>query len=313
MKLLTIGVPSYNDSVMLEITLSNLLPLISNPEIEILVSDNHSPDNSADVLEQYTSMSNGRISSFVQMSNLGFRGNLSFLAENASGKYIWFIGIGERIQTACLEAVLDALRRLAPTNAVVSGKVSEDQLDAPGELHFAESQVDHRAPLFSETISLNIIRRDLAASSLRRAANASGDYWPHIEAVLEARDKDGLRANTIFASAPIVSIAPNFDGWWFDRDESYELSLAQIQILFTAAQGSGKNPWLVWRLRKMRTLGLGEIVLRARKNGRKFSRHEIQEMHVQARLNFFQRQLLGIAQRTPLWLFRILAPLARIL
>jgi glycosyltransferase involved in cell wall biosynthesis len=312
MTMLTIGVPSYNDSVMLERTLRNLLTLTSNPEIEILVSDNHSPDNSADVLDKYVSMSNNRISSFVQTSNLGFRGNLRFLSENASGKYIWFIGIGEQIQTACLDGVLDALGSSAPTNAVVSGKFAEDLIEVSDELHFEESQVDPRTPLFSETISLNILRRDLAADSLGKASSSTGDYWPHIEAVLEARAREGLRANTIFSSAPIVSIAPNFDGWWFDRDESYELSLAQIRILFTAASGSGSHPWLTRRLRRMRTLGLGEIVLRARKNGRKFSWVEIQTMEVQGKLNFFQRRLLGIAQGTPLWLFRLLTPLARI-
>lgn len=313
MKLLSIGVPSFNDETMLQATLTNLMPLVGHPEIEILVSDNNSPDNSSAILETFRTQLGGAIQTYVQTANLGFRGNLGFLAANATGKYIWYIGIGERIDVASIDIVLDLLRHFEPTNLVVSGVVSEELPRLSGNLHIAEGRKDSSCPLYSETISLNILKRHFAAAALGETVNSTGDFWPHIEAILDSLSAEGSSANTVFIRNPLVAIAPNADGWWFDRNEAFTLSLAQIRILLDSTNGSINSRWLKQRLKRMRTIGLGEIVLRSRKNGRIFTQDELRLIQSEACLNLFQTALLLIAHATPLRIFRALSPLAKFL
>lgn len=311
MKLLTIGVPSFNDAAMLRETLANLTPLIGHPELEILVSDNKSPDSSSDVLRAFETQFAGSVQIFVQPANLGFRGNLGFLAAKSSAKYIWFLGIGERLETGAINDLLDVLRQIEPTNIVVSGIVSSKLPTPPARLVVSESRSDATSPLYSETISLNILKRAPAAEALARNANSTGDFWPHLEVILESLAAEGSAANTAFFSDPIVAIAPNTDGWWFDKSEAYTLSLAQIRILRDALDGSINSHWLKKRLNRMRSIGLGEIVLRSRKNGRTFTKDELRLIQSEAQLNLLQRGLLLVAYLTPLKAFQLFSPLAR--
>lgn len=311
MKLLAIGVPSFNDAAMLRETLTNLTPLTGHPELEILVSDNNSPDSSSEVLREFEKQVAGSAQVYVQTANLGFRGNLGFLAAKSSAKYIWFLGIGERIETGAINDLLDILRKNEPTNMVVSGIVSSKIPTPPARLAISESRSDATSPLYSETISLNILKREPAAESLGGNANSSGDFWPHLEVILESLAAEGSAANTAFVRNPIVAIAPNADGWWFDRNEAFNLSLAQIRILRDALKGSSNSDWLKHRLNRMRTIGLGEIILRSRKNGRIFTKEEMRLIQSEAELNLIQRILLLLAHLTPLRVFQVFSPLAR--
>jgi hypothetical protein len=128
---------------------------------------------------------------------------------------------------------------------------------------------------------------------------------------LEARTHQQDKANSLFALEPIVSISPNLDGWWFDRERAYELSLAQIEILDAAEHQPGSTLWLKRRLYRMRAVGLGEIILRSRKNGQEVSRDEIKAIRRRAKLGFWLQIPLLLAARTPLGLFDLLAPIAR--
>lgn len=312
MTILTLAVPSFNDAQMLEKTLRNLAPLVSKSQIEIIVSDNASPDRSSQVLQTFTAESRGEVKVFVQNTNLGFKGNLLFLAEHATGEYIWFVGIGECLQIEYLDPILDLLRLENPTNMVVSGAVADQPVGQVEELRVLKSTENGLTPLFSETISLNILKRASAFEALSLGANLTGDYWPHLEVILEVIHHEGTAANTIFIDNPVVAIAPNLDGWWFDRSEAFKLSLAQIKLLSKAVSQLSISPWLMRRLWRLRTFGLGEIVLRSRKNGRKFTKAEIRLMFMDGALNTFQKTLLNVANVTPLWIFRILAPLTRL-
>lgn len=311
MTLLSICVPSFNDSAMLQKTLDNLLSIAEIPNIEVVISDNNSTDNSREVLASFDKASQGRFIEHVQKSNLGFRGNIAFLSSVATGDYVWFLGIGECINHAAIAPILEALNRYKPTNFVVSGIVSNELSPFSGSLTVVSSKDEPSTPLFSETISLNIIKRELALTSLQQGSSASGDYWPHLEAILEARGHEKERANSLFAAEPIVSISPNLDGWWFDRDGAYNLSLAQIEILAAHDREPVSTPWLKRRLYRMRAVGLGEIILRSRKNGKEFSGDELNTIRQRAKLGLWLQIPLILAAKTPLRIFAVLAPIAR--
>ncbi|MBE6105122.1 glycosyltransferase [Anaerovibrio lipolyticus] len=90
--LLTIGIPTYNRSKYLDRCLGAVLSDIGNDDsIEVLVSDNASKDNTAEVLARYKSLySNLRV--VHQKENIGGTNNFSYIWEHAAGEYVNLIG-----------------------------------------------------------------------------------------------------------------------------------------------------------------------------------------------------------------------------
>jgi glycosyltransferase involved in cell wall biosynthesis len=81
---------TYNRAGTLRETLDSILPQAAErPEIEVLVSDNASTDETADVLRGYCERHPGLRHS-RNAENLGFDGNVVACIENASGEYVAF-------------------------------------------------------------------------------------------------------------------------------------------------------------------------------------------------------------------------------
>ncbi|MFA6446260.1 MAG: glycosyltransferase family 2 protein, partial [Candidatus Paceibacterota bacterium] len=83
--LVSIGLPTYNRADDLKTCLDNLTSLEYN-NIEIIISDNHSTDTTAEVCKDYIKKDK-RIRFYRQNTNLGVRKNSIFVLEKAKGKY----------------------------------------------------------------------------------------------------------------------------------------------------------------------------------------------------------------------------------
>lgn len=83
--LVSIGLPTYNRVDDLKACLDNLTNLDYN-NIEIIISDNHSTDTTAEVCKDYIKKDK-RIRFYRQNTNLGVRKNSIFVLEKAKGKY----------------------------------------------------------------------------------------------------------------------------------------------------------------------------------------------------------------------------------
>ena len=82
--LVSVVVPSYNHAKHISKAIDSVLGQ-SFSNFELLISDDHSPDNSWEVISSFTDR---RIRTFRQERNLGPVGNLVFLIRQARGKYI---------------------------------------------------------------------------------------------------------------------------------------------------------------------------------------------------------------------------------
>lgn len=86
--LVTIGIPAYNRAGHLREALDSLLAQ-SYPNLEILVSDDASTDETPRVCQEYA-RKDRRIRFVRQSENLGIAGNHNFLLEEAKGEYfVW--------------------------------------------------------------------------------------------------------------------------------------------------------------------------------------------------------------------------------
>lgn len=108
---LSICIPTYNRVDKLKEMLNFLeeerIQYISN--IEVIVSNNFSNDGTRDYLNSISCFSN--LSIYNQSENLGLIGNIRFLQKVAKGKYLWFIGDDDRLESGIFDEVLHVINK----------------------------------------------------------------------------------------------------------------------------------------------------------------------------------------------------------
>ncbi len=107
--LLTIAVPTWNRSALLRGLLKCLADQRLDPaEVEVLVSNNASPDDTAEVVQSFADRLPLR--SFRQPENIGSDRNFVFCFEQARGRYFWLCSDDDLIVPGGVEILLRHLR-----------------------------------------------------------------------------------------------------------------------------------------------------------------------------------------------------------
>lgn len=109
--LLTIAIPTYNRAELLSICLESILSQLdadSLAEVELLVSDNASTDNTEQVVEAFAKEC--KIFYFKNKSNLGFDGNFIQCFDKSHGKYLWVFSDDDLLLPGALLQILSMLR-----------------------------------------------------------------------------------------------------------------------------------------------------------------------------------------------------------
>lgn len=109
--LLTIAIPTYNRSDRLVRLLQHLAPqLVGEARVELLVSDNASPDETPSVLERFRQQ--GLVFRYIRNeSNIGPDANFQQCFEEAAGKYVWIFGDDDLIVPDGVAAILSVLEQ----------------------------------------------------------------------------------------------------------------------------------------------------------------------------------------------------------
>lgn len=111
--LLTIAIPTYKRAQDLQGLLEVLEPqLVEFPQVELLVSDNASPDETPEVLaaaKARMEAAGARMEVHRQPVNLGADGNFAFCYAQARGRFFWMCGDDDRIVPGALKQVVELL------------------------------------------------------------------------------------------------------------------------------------------------------------------------------------------------------------
>jgi FkbM family methyltransferase len=109
--LLSVCISTYNRAKWLALNLRNLANLLPNPieEIEIVVCDNTSTDDTQEVVKPYLPRTDFRY--YRNPENVGMLGNLRVTAHHARGQYIWILGDDDLVRPGGIENVLQAIRK----------------------------------------------------------------------------------------------------------------------------------------------------------------------------------------------------------
>jgi abequosyltransferase len=124
MAVLSICIPTYNRSQCLSELLDSIIAQ-NVPDIEVVVSDDASPDNTVSVVQDYLGkMPNLKF--LPQPHNLGLDRNFTAVTAAASGDYIWLMGDDDRLEPGGAQRVLDALARWPGVTGLTLGVIDYD-------------------------------------------------------------------------------------------------------------------------------------------------------------------------------------------
>lgn len=110
--LLTIAIPTYHRAQKLDKQLAWAVNAIDGrwDEVELIVSDNASPDETPQVCEKWKEQSGGCLNILRQSQNIGLARNVLFCIKKAQGEFVWVVGDDDIIFDDTIEWVLNQLR-----------------------------------------------------------------------------------------------------------------------------------------------------------------------------------------------------------
>jgi abequosyltransferase len=173
--LLTIAIPTYNRSSYLARLLGGLMPqLIDEPQVELIISDNASPDDTQGVVQSF--QQKGLQLVYIRNEiNHGPDANFLQCFEKANGKYVWLIGDDDFILPAAIEKILRYLSKQEYDLVYVTPYGIQD----PRKIHIpvnssgisevcTPEEFARRVHVFFTFISSNIVNKDRICSSSHR-------------------------------------------------------------------------------------------------------------------------------------------------
>lgn len=107
--ILSICIPTYNRSVFFKQSLDVLCHQINSDDVELIISDNDSPDDTKEVVGEFIKQ-NSRIQYFKQDTNVGASRNFISLMNRAQGKYILLLGDDDILTDNAVSILVDILK-----------------------------------------------------------------------------------------------------------------------------------------------------------------------------------------------------------
>lgn len=130
-KTLTISIPTWNRASLLEELLSQVINQIEiyklEDEIEIIVSDNFSTDNTERIVLNYC-QKNSFLKYSKNDSNLGAKTNVIKSMHLANARFVLLLGDDDRIRHDCLPEIISFLKIHPNTSILIDESKSKNQL-----------------------------------------------------------------------------------------------------------------------------------------------------------------------------------------
>lgn len=121
-KLLTIAIPTYNRENYLKQNLTRIFEQ-NDTQVEVLVCDNASPDNTQQLCEKYSD----QYQNFTYLrnsKNLGYDLNVYHCLEQSNTKYVWFLSDDDFIDAKLIANVITVLNTKSPNGVLVNATVN---------------------------------------------------------------------------------------------------------------------------------------------------------------------------------------------
>lgn len=166
--ILTICMPTYDRKEKALLQIQNIIHQCSKldeSEVEYLISDNCSPDNTTSYLFEQLSFIPQYVKISRQGQNLGLVGNLYYLFHEAKGEYVWFVSDDDRICEESVSSVLQLIKERKKDFYMLNFRT--EQNDKVSKYNYW-SPTDHVLELFNDKtwggfglLSVQVLKKSL--------------------------------------------------------------------------------------------------------------------------------------------------------
>ena len=132
MKLLSIAVPCYNSQDYMEKCVESLV--VGGDEVEILVVNDGSSDNTAAIADQLQERYPGIVRA-IHQPNKGHGGAVNTGIENATGMYFKVVDSDDKVKASAFRTILDKLREYKDAEEKIDLLISNFVYDKEGQAH----------------------------------------------------------------------------------------------------------------------------------------------------------------------------------
>lgn len=242
---LSICIPTYNRAPYIGAALQSVIAQAASEDVEIVVCDNHSADNTAQIVAQLA-RDYPNLHYVARDLNVGFDRNMLEIVAHSRGEYFWLLGSDDTLVPGAIQAMLHAMAQDEPDVIMADAVDCDLQLQPTGYLKFlrGESRYFHfdrqddvmayldactmTASLFGYISSIAIKRASWNKVPLSRYV--IGTAYPHIFRALDIlfRTSGTLR----YLAAPVANNRRNNCGYVaeFDELQRYLIDLRMFRI-----------------------------------------------------------------------------------
>jgi glycosyltransferase involved in cell wall biosynthesis len=198
MAFLTIAVPTYNRVGYLKELLPELIRQCKPyPEIEVLVSNNCSTDDTAGYLKTLP-----YIQVWTNTENVGAAENFVRCVESAQGKYVWLFGDDDLIERDGIDGVMDTLK-VYPVSLLIVGIQKEGSVCFKNCTDFT-TEVPTELLVHHTLITCNIFKKELFNYTVARK------YWRNYGAMRTIMCSSKRLGGAIYLTdLPVIKIREN--------------------------------------------------------------------------------------------------------
>lgn len=205
--LLSICIPTYQRSEKLAVLLDSIVRQ-DDPRIEVVVSDNGSADDTADMVQKFEFLRPLKWHRWDE--NVGFDHNLLKVVSMASGEYCWLVGSDDALVPGAISHIMDLIGTYRPSGILASAVMCDADLVPLPENPAAKPVSFERIP-FDEIIprigiylgffSLQIVQRRLwveaeSDSAWRNTAKNWSQYYMMLKIAANLAEDGWLRDPT---------------------------------------------------------------------------------------------------------------------
>jgi glycosyltransferase involved in cell wall biosynthesis len=159
--ILSIGIVTYNGQFLLKEVLEKIAEEIENKNVELIISDNASTDNTKSIIDEFRSK-HPRTVYLRNSENIGFDANVNQVVSQASGAFVWLMSDDDFINTGGVDKVLQVIDQFPELSYIfvnysnpLTLRVQEDTVCLDW------SQFIHDVHFKNGLISSNIVNRKL--------------------------------------------------------------------------------------------------------------------------------------------------------
>jgi len=236
-KLLTIGIPTYNGSKYIASTIATIYSQdgYSKDEVEILISDNNSDDNTKQIISELQKQYPDTISYYLNKTNIGYDKNVNNLFKKASGKYVQILGDDDYFTSnSSLSELIEQLRK-NDFSVLLFSSIFEniDSCKKTTNIITKENTACHDGNEFfkiskwsTAAVSSIVVKKDLWNGV--NLTKYFATQWIHIGALVHVLSS---KSQSFIFSNPIVTIRIGNPRWESNFGNQYLAGLTHLEIL----------------------------------------------------------------------------------